>query len=89
MCSTQIWLDRLEDIWIDVPVSYESLLAHVGFFLRSFGIVFHLVAELKTPSLVGSYGVDSLRWSVGNVYMVHFIWMAELKFGIFTIDTRV
>ena len=30
----------------------ELLLAHVGFFLRSFGIVFHSVAELYTRPLV-------------------------------------
>ena len=28
----------------------ESLLAHVGFFLRSFGMMFHSVTELKTRS---------------------------------------
>jgi len=39
----------------------ESLLAHVGFFLRSFRMVFHSVHELWTRSLVGSYGVDSLQ----------------------------
>ena len=30
----------------------ESLMAHVGFFLRSFGIMFYLVTEFKTLSLV-------------------------------------
>ena len=44
----------------------ESLLAHVGFFLRSFGMVFYSIAELYTHSLVASYGVDYLRWSVGK-----------------------
>ena len=41
------WLDRLEDIWTGESKSVEeSVLAHVGFFLRSFGMVFHSVAEL-------------------------------------------
>ena len=37
MCSTQIWLERLEDMWTgeSQPVG-ESVLAHDGFFLRSF-----------------------------------------------------
>ena len=52
-------------------------------------MVLHSVAELQTRSLVDSYGVDSLRWGVGKAYMVHFVWMAELKFEIFTIDIRV
>jgi len=38
----------------------ESLLAHVRFFLRSFGLVFQSVAELKICLLVGSYYVVSL-----------------------------
>jgi len=65
------------------------VLAHVGFFLRSFRIVYHSVVELQTRSLVGSYGFDSLRWSIGNAYMVHSVWMTELKFRIFTIDIGV
>ena len=65
----------------------ELVLAHVGFFLRSFGIVFHSVAELKTRSC--SYGVFSLLWSVGKVCIVHSVWIAELKFRIFTIDIRI
>jgi len=52
-------------------------------------MVFHSVAELLTRLLVGSYGVNSLQWSVGKAYMVHSVWMAELKFGIFTIDIGV
>ena len=47
MCSTQIWLDRLEDIWTGKSQSVgESVLAHDEFLLRSFGIEFHEVAEL-------------------------------------------
>ena len=58
MCSTQIWLDRLEDMWTGESQSVgESVLAHDGFFLRSFGIEFHEVAEWETHSLVGSYGI--------------------------------
>ena len=49
----------------------ESLLAHVGFFLRSFGMVLHSVAELSSRLLIGSYGVVSLQWSVGKACMVH------------------
>ena len=52
-------LDRFEDIWTGKSQSVgESVLAHDGFFLRSFGIEFHEVAELKTCSLVGSYGIS-------------------------------
>ena len=41
-CSTQIWLDHLEDIWTGESQSDgESVLAHVWFFLRSFAIEFH------------------------------------------------
>ena len=36
----------------------ESVLAHVGFFLRSFGIEFHEVVEWETRSLVDSYGIS-------------------------------
>ena len=47
MCSTQIWLDRLEYMWIGESQSaVESVLARDGFFLRSFGIEFYEVAEL-------------------------------------------
>jgi len=52
-------------------------------------MVFHSVVELKTHSLVSLYGVYSLRRSVGNVCMVHSVWMAELKFRIFIIDIGV
>ena len=57
MCSTQICLDRLEYMWTGESQSVrESVLAHDGFFLRSFGIEFHEVAEWETRSLIGSYG---------------------------------
>ena len=47
VCSIQIWLDRLEDMWTGESQSVgESVLAHDGLFLRSFGIEFHEVAEL-------------------------------------------
>ena len=46
------------------------MLAHDGFFLRSFGIEFHEVAEWETHSLVSSYDI-SLRWSDGKACMVH------------------
>ena len=47
VCSTQIWLDRLEDIRTGESQSVgESVLAHVGFFLRSLGIELQEVAEL-------------------------------------------
>ena len=53
-------LDHLEDIWTGESQSVgKSVLAHDGFFLRSFGMVFHLVVELYTRSLIGSYGVVS------------------------------
>jgi len=52
-------------------------------------MVFYSVAELKTHSLVGSYSVVSLRRSDGNACMVLSVWIAELKFGINTIDIRV
>ena len=59
MCSTQIWLDRLEDIWTGERQSVgESVLAHDSFFLRSFRIKFHEVAEWETRSLVGSSGIS-------------------------------
>ena len=59
MRSTQIWLDRLEDMWTRESQSVEeSVLAHDGFFLRLFGIEFHEVAELETRSLVGLYGIS-------------------------------
>ena len=67
----------------------ELVLAYVGFFLRLFGMVFHSIAELQTSSLAGSYGVISLRCSDGKACMVHSIWIAELKFGINTIDIGV
>jgi len=54
------------------------VLAHDGFFLRSFGIEFHEVAEWETHSLVSSYDI-SLRWSDGKACMVHSGWIAELK----------
>jgi len=66
----------------------ESLLAHIGFFLRSFGMVFHSVAELYTRSLIGSYGIISLRWSVGKACILHSVWIAELKLNL-TIDIGV
>ena len=54
MCSTHIWLDRLEDMWTGESQSViEPVLAHDEFFLRSFGIEFHEVVELETRSLVG------------------------------------
>ena len=47
VCSTQIWLDRLEDMWTgESQLVGESVLTHDGFFLRSFGIEFREVAEL-------------------------------------------
>ena len=47
VCSTQIWLDHFVDIWTGESQSVgESVLAHEGFFLRSFGIEFYKVAEL-------------------------------------------
>ena len=52
-------------------------------------MVFHSIVELKTRSLVGSYGVDSLWWSVVNACMMHSVWMTELKFGVFTNDIGV
>jgi len=55
------------------------VLAHVGFFLMSFRMVFHSVAELQTRLLVSSYSVDSLRWSVGKACTVHSVWITELK----------
>ena len=59
MCSTQIWLDRLKDMWTgEIQSVGESVLAHDGFFLRSFGIEFHEVAEWETSLLVGSYGIS-------------------------------
>ena len=64
-------------------------MAHVGFFLRSFGMLFYSVAELKTRALIGSYGVVSLPWSDGKACVVPSVWIAELKFGINTIDIRV
>ena len=62
VCSTQIWLDHLEDMWNEKSQSVrESVLAHDGFFLWSFEIEFHEVAELWTRSLVGSCGVVPRR----------------------------
>ena len=59
MCSTQIWLDRLEDMWIGESQSVgELVLAHDEFFLRSIGIEFHEVAELET-----------CRWSARMVFL--------------------
>ena len=59
MRSTQIWLDRLENMWTGESQTVgESVLAHEGFFLRSIGIDFHEVTELETRSLVGSYGIS-------------------------------
>ena len=59
MCSTQIWLDHLEDIWTEESQSVgKSVLDHDGFFLRSFGIEFHKVAEWETRSLIDSYGIS-------------------------------
>jgi len=43
--------------WRELVVG-ESVLTHDGFFLRSFGIEFHEVAERETRSLVGSYGIS-------------------------------
>ena len=43
--------------WRELVVG-ESVLAHDGFFLRSFGIEFHEVAEWETRSLVGSYRIS-------------------------------
>ena len=36
----------------------ESVLARVGFFLRSFGIEFQEVVEWETRSSIGSYGIS-------------------------------
>ena len=47
----------------------ESELAHDGFFLRSFRIEFHEVAEWETRLLVGSYGI----FSSGEVMGTH-VW---------------
>ena len=73
-------LDHLEDIWTGGSQSVgESVLAHDEFFLRSFGMVFHSVAELETRSLIGSYGIVALLWSDEKTCIVHSIWIAELK----------
>ena len=80
MCSTQIWLDRVEDMRTGESQSVgESVLAHVGFFLRLTWNVFHSVAELLTCSFAGSYGIISLWWSGGKACMVHSIWIAGPK----------
>ena len=72
-------LDCLEDIWTGESQSVgESVLAHDGFFLRSFGIEFHEVAEWETRSLVSLYGIFP-KVSDGNACMVHSVWIAELK----------
>ena len=39
--------------------------------------------------MVSSYGVVSLRWSDGKASIVHYIWIAELKFEINTIDIGI
>ena len=57
MCSTQIWLDRLEDMWTGESQSAGEL-THDGFFFGSIGIEFHEVVEWETSSLIGSYGIS-------------------------------
>ena len=39
-------------------------------------MVFHSVAELKTRSLVGSYGIFSL---IGKGHVAHSVWLAKMK----------
>ena len=59
MCSTQILLDRLEDMWTEESqLVGESVLAHDGFFLRSIGIKFYEVAEWVKCLFVGSYVIS-------------------------------
>ena len=91
-----MWCALLRFVWIVLKTFEvecqsvgESVLAHIEFFLRSFGMVFYSDVELKTRSLVGSYGVVSLRWSVRKACTVHSVWIAELKFEIFIVNIGV
>jgi len=52
-------------------------------------MMFHSLLSCRYVHWSAHMVLNSLRWSIDNAYMVHSVWMAELKFRIFTIDIEV
>jgi len=76
VCSTQIWLDRLEDIWTGEPVSYRVSVGSCWVLLE---VIWNAVLfSCWVVNTFGSYGI-SLRWSVRKACMLHSVWIVELK----------
>ena len=71
VCSTQIWLDHLEDMWTGESQSVaESVLTHDGFFLRSFGINSMKLLSCRRVHW-SAHMVFLFRWSDEKTCMMH------------------